>query len=410
MLDCIDLAGWWKIKFDEDNQGYKLDWPAKQPEDCLDIYVPSCWNNVFPEYHSYDGTAWYFKEIYIAPERLSERVMLCFEGVNYWCEIFINGKQIGDHEGGFTFFDFDVSQIIRYGEVNLLVLKVNGEHDQWTLPPRNPDWFNYNGIYRPLYLALSQKTYIDDFKIKASSNGEVLINTLITREKANIPCNLSAIITDQLGKEVIRQERIVDSSQVSKIPVQIEMRISHPHLWRLRDSYLYSLILELKDTSGLLLDREEKQFGLRDIYVDGQKILINGEEVKLIGCAKHDEYPLTGRSVSRLQLIKDYDLMRQMNANCVRLAHYPHSRLEHEILNELGIAAISEIPLVFLHEEHLTNPLMLEKAKKMVSEMIRTEKNETCILFWSSLYRMRYVSADHKKIRSRNRRICKITR
>jgi 6-phosphogluconolactonase/glucosamine-6-phosphate isomerase/deaminase len=383
MLKRIDLNGWWKIKFDEDNQGTELGWPVKQPEGCLDIHVPSCWNEVFPEYHSYDGTAWYFKEIYVAPQELFERVTLCFEGVNYCCDVFLNGKQVGAHEGGFTFFDFDVSQFLQSGVVNLLVIRVNGEHDQWTLPPRNPDWFNYNGIYRPLYLDVSRAIYFNDFRINSCMNGLVTIQANITSNEVEGRFLLFAKISDQLGIEVAHQEIEIGDCQDPELPVRIEIQIPSPRLWRLMDSYLYSLILELRQGTDQLCDRVEKRFGLREIRIDGQKVLINGEEVKLVGCAKHDEYPLTGRTVSRLQLVRDYDLLRQMNANFVRLAHYPHNRLEHEVLNELGIAAISEAPLVFLQEEQMTNEVMLEKAKRMLAEMIRTEKNETCIIFWS---------------------------
>ncbi|MCI0477964.1 MAG: hypothetical protein L0Y55_17110, partial [Anaerolineales bacterium] len=91
----------------------------------------------------------------------------------------------------------------------------------------------------------------------------------------------------------------------------------------------------------------------------------------------------TGRTVTREQLIADYNLYRRMNANFVRLCHYPHNRLEHELLNELGIVSMAEIPLVFLHEPQMTNDAMLEKAKRVIDEIVRAEKNETNILFWS---------------------------
>src|SRR5262249_14741216 len=105
--------------------------------------------------------------------------------------------------------------------------------------------------------------------------------------------------------------------------------------------------------------------------------------VHLVGCSKHDEYPLTGRAVTREQLIKDYDLLRQMNANFVRLAHYPHNRLEHEVLDELGMVAISEIPMVFLGEAQMTSQETLAKSQRMLTEMIKAEKNSTCTMFWS---------------------------
>ena len=383
MIDRIDLTGWWHIKFDERDEGDALGWGAKQPEGCRAINVPSCWNEVFPDRHAYDGTAWYSKEIRPRPEGLSDRVTLCFEGVNYRCEVFVNGESVGIHEGGFTGFSFDVTHVLRPGEVNWLAVKVNGEHDEWTLPPAGVDWFNWNGIYRAVYLETTRSAFIEDYTIKTKVDGVVSVATVLQNEGHTGDYRLSARIYDQTGLQVAQQEIDVrlpaDGSTASKM----DLAIPNPRLWSLGDAYLYSLDLELTDADGQLCDRIEKRFGVREFGIAGQKILINGEEVKLVGCSKHDEYPLTARAVTREQLVKDYDLLRHMNANFVRLAHYPHNRLEHELLNELGMVAISEIPMVFLHEQQMTSPVVLEKCKRMLAEMIRTERNETSVMFWS---------------------------
>ena len=121
----ISLAGWWQIKFDEKEQGKKLGWASNPPKDCQEINVPSCWNEVFPDYSSYEGTAWYFKEVFFQPDDLQERVILYFEGVNYRCEVFVNGVPIGNHEGGFTSFSVSITQAIRPGVINLLAIRVN---------------------------------------------------------------------------------------------------------------------------------------------------------------------------------------------------------------------------------------------------------------------------------------------
>jgi beta-glucuronidase len=93
MVKRISLAGWWQIKFDEKEQGEQLGWASVPPQDCRKINVPSCWNEVFPDYFNYEGTAWYFKQVFFPPGDLDERVMLCFEGVNYRCQVFVNGRQ-----------------------------------------------------------------------------------------------------------------------------------------------------------------------------------------------------------------------------------------------------------------------------------------------------------------------------
>lgn len=384
MIKCINLAGWWQIKLDESDQGAASHWPVQPPPHCWMINLPSCWNNVFPDYQAYDGTAWYFRELYLQPDDLAGRVTLCFEGVNYRCEVFVNGESVGAHEGGFTPFAFEVTRVIRSGEINRLAVKVNGNLDEWTLPPRGVDWFNYNGIYRALYLRSTGWAYIDDYVIKTQLDGTVSVEAVL-RNAGTVhgAYRLMAQIDDQIGSPVVSQEIEVKLAPEEISKARLELKVLDPHLWKLNAAYLYRLRLTLAESTGAVCDHLEKRFGIRKFRIVGHKILLNGEEVKLVGCSKHDEYPLTGRAVTREQLVKDYDLLRQMNANLVRLAHYPHNRLEHEVLDELGLLAISEIPMVFLGETQMTSPEIMAKSKRMLAEMIRAEKNTTSIMFWS---------------------------
>jgi beta-glucuronidase len=220
------------------------------------------------------------------------------------------------------------------------------------------DWFNYNGIYRPVYLAITRAAWLDDYTIKTHVDGRVSIDVVIG--DPSDAQTLSAKIFDALGAPIAEQAVPLAAQTMARMNVVI----ANPRLWNVGDAYLYTLELELKDTQGRACDRIEKKFGIREFAVAGQKILVNGKPVHLVGCSKHDEYPLTGRTVTREQLIADYNLYRRMNANFVRLCHYPHNRLEHELLNELGIVSMAEIPLVFLHEPQMTNDAMLEKAKR----------------------------------------------
>lgn len=378
----INLAGWWQIKFDEQDQGKELGWQAISPKDCQDINLPSCWNEVFAERFHYEGTAWYFKEVYFTLEDTEKRASLIFEGVNYYCEVFINGRSAGTHEGGFTTFNFPITNLIRSGELNLFAIRVDSRLDETTLPPSGVDWFNYGGIYRPLYIQTSGAAFLDDYTIKTWVDGRVSITVKAVNSGEAGSYLLKTEIMDQSGKLTAEDQYQFHFSEEMQ-ETRMNLVIPDPTAWNLGASYLYTLILDLVDINGKISDRIVKPFGVREFGMKGQKVLVNGKEVKLVGCAKHDEYPLTGRTVTREQLVKDYDLLRQMNANFVRLSHSPHNRLEHELLDELGMAAISEIPMVFLREAQMTNPKMLEKSKRMLEEMIKSEKNNTSIMFWS---------------------------
>jgi beta-glucuronidase len=383
MLKHINLTGWWHIQFDEEDQGLELGWPANPPTNCREINLPSSWNEVFPDYFHYDGTVWYFKDFFLRSEELDERVTLCFEGVNYRCEVFINGQSVGVHEGGFTAFSFTITRALKLDAVNRFAIRVNSKLDENTLPPNGVDWFNYGGIYRPLSIESTKSAYISEYTLKTRIDGTVSLSTTLNNSGRDNSFHLRASISDAIGQVLVQDETGLTLQAGDQREVDFQLSISNPILWKLRQAYLYTLSLEIVDQGGQTCDMAKKRFGIREFGVDGHKLLLNGEEIKLVGCAKHEDYPLTGRSVTREQLIKDYDLLRQMNANFVRLSHYPHNRLEHEVLDELGIVAISEIPMVFLHEAQMTDATILEKSKTILAEMLRAEKNTTSIMFWS---------------------------
>lgn len=383
MLKRLDLSGWWLIKFDEENQGEQLGWQGNPPANCREINLPSCWNEVFPDYFHYDGIAWFFKDIFIKSEDLNDRIKLFFEGVNYHCTIFLNGQLVGTHEGGFTSFSFLINHHLKLDDVNRFAIKVDSKLTENSLPPSGVDWFNYGGIYRPFYIGCTKAAFIDDFTVKTNREGKVEISSILFNSGTKDSYRFQLLVKTPLGQVAAQEEIELILETNKKNDTHVVLTIQNPVLWKLRLSYLYTLSLQLLDESGNICDNITTRFGIREFEVAGNKILLNGEEVKLVGCAKHEDYPLTGRSVSREQLIKDYDLLREMNVNFVRLSHYPHNRIEHEILDELGMLAISEIPMVFLHEAQMTDAKTLEKSKIMLDEMIQAEKNTTSIMFWS---------------------------
>jgi beta-glucuronidase len=380
----INLAGWWKVKFDPKNTGMESGWADNPPSNCADINLPSSWNEVFPDHFHYDGTAWFFRDLYIPAEDLGERISMYFEGVNYLCEAFVNGQSMGTHEGGFTPFAFPIGQGLIPNAVNHFAIRVDSKLSETTLPPRGVDWFNYGGINRPFYIQSTAAEFIRDHTLKTRMDGTVSLSVVLENSsRTDQPGHLEVKIFDATEQLIVREKVQANLAAGEVKPVDLTLLVPLAHLWNLRDPYLYSLQIEFTSPQGVVWDQVSQRFGIREYKVDGHKLLLNGKEVKLVGCAKHEDYPGTGRTVSREQLIKDYDLLRQMNVNFVRLSHYPHNRLEHEVLDELGMVAISEIPMVFLREAQMTSPAILEKSKKMLAEMIRAEKNTTSIMFWS---------------------------
>ncbi len=156
----IDLNGIWKFAIDTGSCGttyYDVDFPRDWWES---VYVPSCWNFYKERYYLYEGVGWYAKEFYI--EKLEEFFLaeIYFEGINYICEVYLNGKKIGSHEGGYTPFSFEITEALREGR-NILVIKVDNRRHLLRMP-YVVGWFNYGGIHRPVYIKISKKIKIEN--------------------------------------------------------------------------------------------------------------------------------------------------------------------------------------------------------------------------------------------------------
>jgi len=151
MLNSMSLNSYWRFITDENNKGLALSWNREIPQDAGNIPVPSCWNEWKEEMRNYDSVAWYFKEIVINKHRDIERNVLMFYGVNYSCDVWINGEFAGNHTGGFTPFEFDITRLIKFGERNLISVRVDSRLSKFTVPPMGVDWYNYGGIFRDVF-------------------------------------------------------------------------------------------------------------------------------------------------------------------------------------------------------------------------------------------------------------------
>ena len=378
MKQILDLAGLWQLRFDEDCLGVNLGWMDQLPENCSQMFLPGCWNEAFPDKKLYDGVVWFFKRIYIGNELSSFQAEMTFEGVGYDCMVWVNSVFCGRHEGGFTAFSVSLAKAIEYGRVNYIAIRVDSKLSDTTIPPSGVDWFNFGGICRDFSLVFKDIVAFRDYRLTTRNTGDVHV--------------LVQIEADNPGHEFIFDIQINDGNGIpiysekykrTGLCFGVDFRIPEPKLWFPGKPYLYTMVLSLKGPDGTDYDRITKRFGFREFSVSGNRILINGKDFRLTGCAKHEDYPLTGRTVSKEQLQKDYALLQQMGANVVRLSHYPHDRKELDILDELGIVAICEAPIVFLKAVQMNDPLIQEKCRTMIRELIRDDGNYTCVMFWS---------------------------
>jgi beta-glucuronidase len=366
IVDPFDAGkGSWKPIWKDQQPAGKNDFFEYQFNPALTLNVPGDWNSQRPDLLYYEGTLWYKKE-FNYQRRTGKRVFLYFAAVNYFCEVYLNGEKLGWHEGGFTPFQFEVTDQVKQGN-NRIILRVNNQRKDDQIPALNFDWWNYGGITRDVYLAETGSEYIADYfvQLRKGSSSDIagsvqLEGTSGTRKvriripELKIDYNCS---TDARGR------------------AEIEIR-ANPALWSPSNPKCYDLFI-LSDQDSI-----HESIGFRTIEVKGTEILLNGQPIFLRGINIHEEIPMrAGRAYSWSDAALLLGWAKELGCNFVRLTHYPHSEHMVRMADQLGILLWEEIPL--WQGIQFSNPAILTKAGNLLEEMIGRDKNRCSIIVWS---------------------------
>ena len=357
--------------------GYFTDRKPKNPEDLVEysfdkapvMEIPSDWNTKNEKLLFYEGTVW-FRKVFNYKKIDDKSVFLYFAAVNYETLVSINGQYIGRHEGGFTPFNFNITDYIKNGE-NFIIIKVNNQRKIENVPTIIFDWWNYGGITRDVYLVetekifiqnyyfyLSKEEYNDDkrniiFTVKLNTNSSVIIEISIPELKKTIKYK-----TDSEGK------------------IKGTIAVKNLVLWSPENPKLYKI--ELKLGNSILSD----EIGFRIIETSGKKILLNKKPIFLRGICVHEEKSNGGGKGLTLDDVKEIlGWVKELGGNFVRLAHYPHNEYMIREAEKMGIMVWSEIPVYWSID--FGNNKTLENAKHQLTEMILRDQNRANIIVWS---------------------------
>ncbi len=393
-----------------DNWNFRMDHNVKKGVSKL-IQLPHTWNSgdaTTGNKDYYRGSCTYTKEIFVPKEWSKKRIYIKFEGVNTVSNLFVNGKHVGDHRGGYTAFSFEISNYLNLGEENLLTVRVSNAL-QLDVMPLLGDFNFYGGIYRDVYLITAEKVSISllDF----ASSGIYLKQNLINNDEARITANV--VLDNGTEKNAIVETRvsildgnrtIIKTNSVNRIDqgesktIPLEFTISKPHLWNgMKDPFVYKVKVEIfKDSK--LVDIVTQPLGLRYFYVDEDKgFFLNGQNIKLKGVARHQDYSEIGNALRQEHHDKDFDLIKRMGANSIRLSHYPHDPYFYELLDKNGFIAWSEIPFVgsgdYDLRGYVNQPSFHKNGIQQLKEMIYQNFNRPSIIFWG-LFNELKVSGD----------------
>lgn len=330
--------------------------------------IPGAWNAATPELRWYDGLIW-FQRRFDAPVKPGQRSFLRFEAVNYRAWVYLNGKAVAQHEGGFTPFVVEVTDALR-AQGNRLVVGVDSRHDAQSIPGEVTDWDLYGGITRPVKLIQTPATFIDDATLRLTDGGRLVGSLQLNGpQAANRPVKLSIAA---LG--VTLQAR-TDASGEARFDATAPATLKR---WSPESPTLYDVEF---DADG---DKLRERIGLRTIAVRGSEILLNGQPVFLRGISIHEE-EIGPNPARRLDEAAARRLLGEvkhgLHGNYVRLSHYPHNETMLRVADEMGLLVWSEIPVYWTVD--WDNPAVLDKARRMQAETIYRDRNRAALVLWS---------------------------
>src|SRR5665213_3016100 len=373
----ISLNGQWEVIVDPFNAGasWKPVWKDLKPSGKYDFYeygfipsvtlkVPGDWNHQKPELLYYEGTVWYKKTFVKKPVK-NKRTFLYFGAVNYECDVYLNNKYLGSHEGGFTPFQFEITNQLK--DTNSVIVRVNNQRKADNIPALNFDWWNYGGITRDVSIIETPTNYIKDYEIQLAKNSTDTIAGWVQLGGDDIPGSVSIRIP---------KLHLNYHSETAKDGKVFFHLASAPNLWSPEKPELYDVFISSNE------DTVHEMIGFRTIQVKGNEILLNGKSLFLKGINIHEEIPEDKRrAYSEADAEKLLGRAKELGCNFVRLTHYPHNEYMVRLADKWGIMLWEEVPL--WQKIQFDNPAILNKADTMLKEMITRDKNRCSIIMWS---------------------------
>lgn len=365
------------------------------------VDLPHTWNaqDALSGKHDYKrGIGNYTKRLFIKPEWQGRRLFLRFEGANSVSNLFVNGKHIGEHRGGYGAFVFEVTKHVNYGKENEILVRVNNA-EQLDVMPLVGDFNFYGGIYRDVHLLVTDAVCISP--LDYASSGVYLVQNKVDEKQADICARIILSNNGNLPEKAVLKLRIKEGDRVviekekevlvaphtAIQPEQMEFSLKNPRLWNgTKDPFIYKAEVALW-LNGEEVDNVEQPLGLRYYHVDSDKgFFLNGKHLPLHGVCRHQERAEVGNALRAVHHDEDVEIMREMGVNAVRLAHYPQTTYMYDLMDKNGFVVWAEIPFVgpggYADKGFVDQLSFKENGKEQLKELIRQHYNHPSICFW----------------------------
>ena len=377
----VQEEGYYDYRMNPMRNGFFINAKPKRPEDLIEydfdesdvMQIPSDWNTKDERLFFYEGTVWFKKSFQAVPMK-DCKTLLYFGAVNYDCHVYVNGKKAGHHIGGFTAFNYDISDLLVEGE-NTVIVKVDNKRHADAVPTQIFDWWNYGGITRDVKLVKVPMVYLEDYNLqllKGEAKGkkrQITFSAKLSKPEAG------HTVTVSIPELKLKKTFTTDADgQVQSSIFNIQSKALQ--LWCPENPKLYRVDISL-DTSTI-----SDEIGFRTIETRDKQILLNGKPVFLKGISIHEEKANGGgraNSVEDAQTLLSW--AQELGCNFVRLAHYPHNEYMVREAERRGIMVWSEIPCYWTIA--WTNPDTYQNAQNQLRDMIARDHNRANIIIWS---------------------------
>lgn len=408
--ELVNLDGLYAFKVDAENTGLSEGWQNGPLGTGLEMGVPASYNDVFPDNALRDhvGWVWYQRQVRVPRGWAGERVWLRFESATHGAKAFVDGALVAEHQGGYTPFEADITEHVTAGSTFRLTVAVNNELTQATIPPGSitvgedgrrtqtymHDFYNYAGLHRSVLLYSTPAVHVEDITVTtafegapgADATGSVDYAVVVAGETGE-PRPVRVRILDAEGRQVGTAEGL---SGTVAIPDVV--------LWQPGKGYLYSLVVEVMDLEGQVVDSYTQAFGVRTVEVRGAEFLINGEPFYFTGFGMHEDHTTIGKGHSHAHMVNDFALLDWIGANSFRTSHYPYSEDVMDYADRHGIVVIDETPAVGLNADFagffgtgakktygpdFVSDATAASHRQVIEELIARDKNHPSVVIWS---------------------------
>jgi beta-glucuronidase len=397
------LDGLWRFIVDAAGAGRAQGWHDRLPAGTREMPVPASYNDVFPEpaVHDHVGDVWYETLVRVPARWAGERIVLRFGSATHRAVVWVNGRQVAEHEGGYTPFEADVTGVVELGAENRVTVVVNNVLTWQSIPPGyveqtsdGPrqhyfhDFFNYAGLHRPVWLYTTPRAHVADVTVVTGLAGSTGTVDYQVKTAGADGLQVRVVLSDADGVEVVRA-------------TGGEGRLTVPDArpWRPGEGYLYDLAVQLRGDGDRPVDVYSLAIGIRTVEIDGARFLINGEPFYFRGFGKHEDSAVRGKGHDDVFMVHDFALMDWLGANSFRTSHYPYAEEVLDYADRRGIVVIDETPAVGLNmglgggifgSQGLTtfsadtiNDATREVHRQAIRELVARDKNHPCVVVWS---------------------------